>query len=414
MAILDRLPAVAPADGPPVAGIDRYEATLAGDAYSFGLPRAFELEYRDAERAHRRREMRKATYLGVAVYVSLLWADYLLLPDVFVTALVVRVLIVAPVAVALVEWGRRFGDFGFEITQASAGALVGASLAALAVLSESPGRGYYHFGLVEVILFMAIVQRLRLRVAIAAVGAVWAMHLAVVLSIPVLDLRTAMASSALVLTSAVFSIMALASLEHRERTGFLLRRIDAARRGELATMAFHDTLTGLSNRAAFHRYVESLERSTTAVLLADVDHFKRYNDLYGHQAGDECLRSVGRVLSGFDREGWLVARYGGEEFILVAPDLGAEAAADLAARMVEATRALAIPHAGNDPAGIVTMSVGVALAERVSRDCVYEAIRLADEALYMTKGGGRNGFRLHPGTPDGNPVPVPGPPAIAA
>jgi diguanylate cyclase (GGDEF)-like protein len=368
-----------------------YEAALAGNAYTLGLPGAVEREYRASDEARRRKEMVRATLFGIAMYVALLWADYLLLPDVFATALVVRLFLVAPVALAAIALGRRLGDLGFELSLAAASVIVGLSIAALAVTSTSQGRTYYHFGLVEVIMFMAIVQRLRIGVAVLAVGTVWAMHLAVVASIPEIDLRTALASNALVLTSAVFSLVALASLEHRERTGFLLRRIDAARRDELAAMAYRDTLTGLSNRAAFHQYVESLERS---VLLVDVDHFKRYNDHYGHHAGDECLQAVAGVLSGFNREGRLVARYGGEEFIVIAPDLGSEAAANLAARIVDATRTLAIPHDGKDPRGVVTLSVGVALAQRTSRDCIHEAIRLADSALYEAKREGRDGYRI--------------------
>ncbi|MCQ4160633.1 diguanylate cyclase [Roseomonas sp. GC11] len=182
------------------------------------------------------------------------------------------------------------------------------------------------------------------------------------------------------------------------------RLLEALERME--EMATTDALTGLANRRRFEEALAqewrrcAREGQPLSVLLLDADHFKKFNDRYGHPAGDECLRLVARTLSGVARRpGDVAARHGGEEFALLMPRTDARGAVHLAERVRAGVESAAVPHLGNPPAGIVTVSIGVAtvfpepesgpaVPGRLSaRDALLSA---ADGALYAAKTGGRN------------------------
>lgn len=165
---------------------------------------------------------------------------------------------------------------------------------------------------------------------------------------------------------------------------------------ELSQLARTDTLTGVQNRRAFDELIEDVIARArrgelqAALFMVDIDNFKLYNDRYGHQAGDDCLRKVSAVLRDHaERRQDAVARWGGEEFavLLYGTDLaGARAVAD---EMLESLRALRMEHAGNPP-GIVTMSMGVAMLteEFLAEPSLW--VQTADRALYVSKRSGRN------------------------
>jgi two-component system, sensor histidine kinase LadS len=126
-----------------------------------------------------------------------------------------------------------------------------------------------------------------------------------------------------------------------------------------------------------------------ALVMLDVDWFKRYNDHYGHPAGDQCLREVATAIAAVGRGSDMVARYGGEEFVLVAPATDAEQALALAQRACAAVQVLALPHAGSD-FGHVTLSCGVAAVVPQPGQDSAQLLRAADAALYRAKHQGRN------------------------
>ena len=128
--------------------------------------------------------------------------------------------------------------------------------------------------------------------------------------------------------------------------------------------------------------------------MLDVDHFKAYNDHYGHQAGDQCLRTVADLIATHARRtSDLVARYGGEEFALLAPATDAQHAMAIARGVCEALARLAIPHA-KSPHGVVTISIGVATAMPDEANSWTVLIEQADRALYQAKQDGRNRAHL--------------------
>ena len=183
------------------------------------------------------------------------------------------------------------------------------------------------------------------------------------------------------------------SLERRvaERT----EQLEDANR-KLATLSITDGLTGLSNRRHFDDVLRTeCARATRvgqplAVVMLDVDYFKRFNDRHGHQAGDACLIRVAQALAaGMRRAGDLTARYGGEEFSMVLPNTGADEARQIGDALRRAIEELAIPHASADAAQ-VTISVGIAVQSPPGAADPDALLRLADAALYHAKDAGRN------------------------
>jgi diguanylate cyclase (GGDEF)-like protein len=167
---------------------------------------------------------------------------------------------------------------------------------------------------------------------------------------------------------------------------------------QLERLASKDGLTELANRRIFDRSLEVVfqeSRDTLkelSLLLIDVDHFKAYNDTYGHPAGDEALRRIANVLqSGCRGEMDLAARYGGEEFVIVLPDCSHDEAHEVAARLAAAVRMLEIPHMGSSK-GRVTVSVGLATTDELMIDC-QQLLKGCDEALYAAKSAGRDKVR---------------------
>jgi len=164
----------------------------------------------------------------------------------------------------------------------------------------------------------------------------------------------------------------------------------------LRQMVFIDGLTGVANRRCFDERLATewrrAARSTSPLALAmlDVDHFKRFNDHYGHQVGDECLRRIAVALeASLRRPADLVARYGGEEFACILPETDLDGALVVAGAIERCVRALQIEHATSDVAGVVTISIGVAVGV-AARDAGPERLlALADAQLYRAKVGGR-------------------------
>jgi diguanylate cyclase (GGDEF)-like protein/PAS domain S-box-containing protein len=164
----------------------------------------------------------------------------------------------------------------------------------------------------------------------------------------------------------------------------------------LQELANHDGLTGIANRRAFDDTLKLEWRRTMrdvqplSLLMVDVDHFKNYNDGYGHLAGDECLKKVATAMSDqMQRASDLVARYGGEEFVVILPNSSLDGAAIVAEKLRAAIESLKIPFV-NSALGHVTVSVGIASVMPSLAGDSWQLISTADAALYRAKASGRN------------------------
>lgn len=177
-----------------------------------------------------------------------------------------------------------------------------------------------------------------------------------------------------------------------QRIGITLSSI--ALREELQKFSYEDSLTGLKNRRYFDQLFEhesavaQRNNMPLSLLIVDIDHFKRFNDSHGHEAGDLALQTVSHVLEQLFRESDIVCRYGGEEFVAVMPGATTAAATEKAEELCAAVRASAILYRGTD-LGAVTVSVGVANWPDLGR-APAGLLNLADQALYRAKKAGRN------------------------
>ena len=190
----------------------------------------------------------------------------------------------------------------------------------------------------------------------------------------------------------------LAVVRARVRTHLTLKRQSDAMR----ELTLTDALTGVANRRSFNDALDNEWRrcaraqAPLSVIMIDIDHFKLYNDAYGHQAGDICLRQVANAMvlcAG--RTPDLLARYGGEEFVILLPQAGEQGAETVAQRILAAVRELAIPHRMSSAADCVTVSLGIATIIPTEGNCDADAlVRAADGALYQAKKEGRNRYRV--------------------
>ncbi len=188
-------------------------------------------------------------------------------------------------------------------------------------------------------------------------------------------------------------VVALKDNTERKRAEAALQQANET----LERLAASDGLTQLANRRRFDESLlqewrrMSRERAPLGLIICDIDHFKRYNDTFGHQQGDDCLRAVARAIGGSARRpADLVARYGGEEFALILPNTHAEGALHLAETIRSAVCGLEIPHPDSSAGPFVTLSLGVACIIPSATASPEALLSAADQALYAAKGQGRN------------------------
>jgi len=184
--------------------------------------------------------------------------------------------------------------------------------------------------------------------------------------------------------------------ENRNRQVFLQALLLASQNEEiqqlnagLALLAREDTVSGVANRRHFDEVLAQewerarREQRPLALLFLDVDHFKQFNDLHGHPAGDDCLRQVGAILSSFMRRpGDLAARYGGEEFTVLLPGTDAEGAWEIATQLLASIDALQIPHRASPTAAHVTISIGVTSCIPDAAQTAQAIVNKGDNAMY--------------------------------
>ncbi|MEM6252075.1 MAG: CHASE2 domain-containing protein [Cyanobacteria bacterium P01_D01_bin.156] len=161
---------------------------------------------------------------------------------------------------------------------------------------------------------------------------------------------------------------------------------------QLQGLASLDGLTRIANRRSFDTYLQRCiqQQTSLALVLCDVDYFKRYNDTYGHQEGDRCLISVAKTLQQGVRHSDFVARYGGEEFVIVLPNTELPVAFEVLGNIQRQVAKLKIPHVASDVSDYVTLSFGVIAPKSLREATSKSLVEQADKALYQAKNKGRN------------------------
>lgn len=405
---------------PDVRGL--VERGLKSSFWQLRLPNGLEQRYRlDAIEA-RVLHTQHAGWFALLVFNSFLVVDWLMVRDVFWASVLIRVGLFTPAGVLTLLAGRQLAKMSRDrgwVNMADwmsivSGWLAALSLAAILLQSHSPWAHYYHAGFLVIIIYGNLVQQLRFPFAVAFSMLVLALHGAGMLIADNFPPGVRTGTMLMLCVATAFTLVANYLMEKATRRRYLLACRDeqmvaelSALNARLQTLSRSDVLTGVANRRHFQGQLAlAFERARAdgeplSVLMLDVDHFKAYNDRYGHPAGDECLRQVAQALrEGLRHPSDLVARFGGEEFVIVMQQADQAAALGAAERIRAAVESLGMRHEGSVTSSVVTASVGTAtLAPCYDITSPDKLVSCADQALYEAKRAGRNRVQAYRGMP---------------
>lgn len=382
---------------------ERVEQTLAQGFPALSFPQALETHFLSHAEAARRRVITEAGVAAVGLFASMVVADVLLTPDTLRFALWMRLAVFAPVVLlGLAVLNALRMPWVTEWLIVLAGMLAVTLTALILLQAQGP---WAIARLVEINIIVVYTCTLaRFWPALALCLFTFVVQLGLASTLPdftgVLALNTSLLLGAIM----VFTLHGNYTLERDERMAYLLAQREQALQhalqvshAQLAHLAKTDALTEVANRRHAEDFLAQTwahaqqRQSPMALVMIDIDHFKRYNDHHGHLSGDRCLQAVARALSACSRRaGDLVARLGGEEFVLVMSDIDHASALNVAQRIQASVQALGWPHAGSPGLPVVTVSVGVAsMRPRPGSDAML-LLKRADDALYAAKAQGRN------------------------
>ncbi|RZL04295.1 MAG: GGDEF domain-containing protein [Rubrivivax sp.] len=402
---------------PAAIAVDQQRMNLVQDLLNLGFrsmkfPAALEQEFLSKDPEQRLRHFLVSGLIALLVYDGFLIADYLLIPDVFSIAVKLRLMIFTPLSLLVLVWmwlNRRHPLVQHPLLLDAAvllsGLLAAATLAYALSLTHSPLSDFYHAGFAVVLMYGNLVQRLRFWSAVGFSLAILAIQVVGVIVLPNFNPRLVWPICSLTAATVAFSLCANYVMERDKRRRYLLSERERELVKNLSDVNLQlqqlsrvDVLTTLFNRRHFQEYLQGIwqrarhEGSEVAIIMMDVDHFKRYNDQHGHPAGDECLKQVAGVMQNSLRQpGDMVARYGGEEFIAVLPGASLGLAQHAAERLRQAVEKMAMPHETSETLPVVTVSLGVACCNAAEPGASADGlIAQADRALYEAKRQGRN------------------------
>ncbi len=373
------------------------EIALQRPWWKLKLPPALEAAFEAETGPARCRRLIVYGLVGLVLYDAYLLSDLRLVPDIFASALLVRLGLVTPLFLAVIL-ALRFNPPPAlrESLEAGAIVVVTTSILWLTVTSLSPTHVYRPVGVILVILFANVVLRIRFWYATAASLASLALYAATVTGMHEIPQVGRMTAIIVLANIVLFTLMANHALERDTRREFLFRQQDRLRRDELEKMANRDPLTGLGNRRHLNQTLDRLwpeaeaRGESIALLMLDIDEFKAFNDRYGHLAGDTCLQRISAVVSAELRSPQdVIARFGGEELVMVLGDKALGEGAAIAERIRRAVEAAGIPHEASRT-GVVTVSIGVAAGIPSPNLAEHDFLAAADTALYAAKRAGRN------------------------
>lgn len=387
-------------------------ANLAKPVGRLAFTPSLEEHYRASIAPDKRRSMIIGTMIGLAVLVAFVLMRSLVLeiedPERFRAWLGAMAAITAVCAVGLVVTAMTRDHRVIDATTMSAIIVVSGLVCFSFRIEPAPVSTIGMYCYVMVPLAPCSLATLHFRQALATTLAVWVLFVFIVADMA--DLAPVYKWPAVLL---VFSVGAMAlwgnyrsDRDHRVLFLFLAREkligeISEARNAELREMTRLDPLTGVANRRGFEERMAALTSDERpgpfALVMIDIDHFKAFNDRFGHPEGDRCLTAVAMALAdGLRDDGDLLARLGGEEFALLLPGVDARAIGPIMERLRRSIERLGIPSGPGEtiPPGVVTISLGASIVEATSAAPRREALEQADRALYRAKRDGRNRWQI--------------------
>ncbi len=354
---------------------------------------------------------------GVAVYDLFLFNDLVVRPQVLEVALYWRLgvtTLYSLTVLALIRYDLvppRWREAGM------ASCLVVAMVASCMIFrhTTSPAGNYDPFTFGMILMAGNIAFALRFREAMVGCALSLGVAAAFVLDQATMPSEAKLFALGQMLTAGVFTVLACYRVEQATRQSYLLilrekLRAETALRSadEFAMISQTDALTRLPNRRSLDATLPLYwmrarkQHKPLAALMVDIDNFKRFNDRFGHQAGDDCLRSVAEAMRASLREDDFIARFGGEEFLVLIDAASIASAQATAERLRRGVEQMAIAHDGVAGQAVVTVSVGIALTcPGPDTDDPVSLIEAADAAMYEAKRNGRNRWAMAAEVHDG-------------
>lgn len=389
-------------ENPFKASLDK---TLAEGYAWLRFPAALEVAYQRDKAPERRRTLERGGVWLLVLFNLMLVTDWMMVPDQFALAIGLRLFFFTPINVIGLLISDRFTPRSREWTVVGMSVLAAIITAALCLRSTDRLAAPYLVALVMVVLFNGSVIRTPFWKALLIDVLVLGVFLSSMLLLDKPEWNIMISLMLVLLATAVFTLYSSYCLEHEDRTNWLMQGQEhhllealGKTNRRLERMSRFDALTDLANRRHFDEFVAQLWQrarrggQAIALLMMDVDHFKAYNDHYGHPKGDTCLQQIAALLRRqLRRPGDLVARFGGEEFVAVLHDTALPQAVAAAERVRAGVQQLGLPHAASSTGAQVTISIGVSsLLPQASADGPPALIAASDAALYQAKSQGRN------------------------
>ncbi|MBW6424691.1 GGDEF domain-containing protein [Rhizobium sp. XQZ8] len=353
----------------------------------------------------RNRQTIIASLFALVVFNAFLFIDHASRPEIFGQAVFLRVVVTTLPCLFALAWLHRLPPvWARDAIMSSAVLLVTLTSNILLWHSTSQMAHYNAFSFGLIVIAGNIVLQIRFPVAVATSVACCVMSAVFLSGMTLLSSEEKHLPVFYMSAMAAITLIANYRLEKTMRHSYLLMLRERLRGREmgylneqLSTYSYTDPLTGIANRRMFDQVLDEawragrLTNEKLSLLIIDIDFFKRYNDAFGHPAGDDCLQQVARAIEAQTRAGTdLPARLGGEEFAVLLRNMDQIQALTVAARIHRAVRQLALTHGRPDGGGWVTVSIGLASISPASDMEPKALIDAADAALYEAKRAGRN------------------------
>jgi diguanylate cyclase (GGDEF)-like protein len=349
---------------------------------------------RDSRERHARR-LRAVILPTIIVYNLLLGADFFLVPDVWQVSAAIHLVIATPIMITVALLLPRLQSrTSRELLAALVPLAMSLQVLFVFAATTSPFADHYQYLVLLNMVFLSTSLRPQFWIVLLASALVFALHFAAVHFLSDLRWQEAAMASLVLMTVIYVTAMGSLSAQRRERRSYLFRLRESLRHAEADLSSRHDKLTGFMNRSGLDKALQDLWKGPfiqVAAIMIDIDHFKSYNDHYGHLAGDSCLKAIANIIAAETRQPKdIIARFGGEEFLVLLPNTDLREGGRIAERMRRALINASMPHDGPGACGFLSASFGVGSAATKTMSA-RELISAADDALYHVKKSGRNG-----------------------